>query len=168
MGRRKHARARLSGAWNAASLFSRRAEGPERPPSVAPTGAGGRHYYWSQEHEKEVGHDDNRPGPQASVASDMSGARSPRRSPAVLSQVTLAGEPRSSGVLYKTIGQRLHVAVGADSWKARHISANRRVAVTVPVRRGGILSLVAPIPPATIKPTAPRPSTRPIHRPPGR
>jgi hypothetical protein len=69
---------------------------------------------------------------------------------AVLSQVTPAGEPRSSGVLYKAVGQRLYVAVAADSWKARQIAANRRVAVTVPVRRGGILSLVAPIPPATV------------------
>src|SRR5215211_3974936 len=69
---------------------------------------------------------------------------------AVLSHVTPAGEPRSSGVVYKTIGRRLYVAVAPDSWKARHIAASGRVAVTVPVRRGGILSLVAPIPPATV------------------
>ena len=37
-----------------------------------------------------------------------------------------------------------------DSWKARHVAASGRVAVTVPVRRGGLLSLVTPIPPATI------------------
>ena len=30
------------------------------------------------------------------------------------------------------------------------MAADGRVAVTVPVRRGGILSLVAPIPPATV------------------
>jgi hypothetical protein len=69
---------------------------------------------------------------------------------AVLSHVTPAGEPRSSGVVYKTVGRRLYVAVAPDGWKARHIAANRRVAVTVPVRRGGLLSLLAPIPPATI------------------
>lgn len=69
---------------------------------------------------------------------------------AVLSHVTPAGEPRSSGVVYATAGRRLYVAVAPDSWKARHITASRRVAVTVPVRRGGILSLLAPIPPATI------------------
>jgi hypothetical protein len=69
---------------------------------------------------------------------------------AVLSHVTPAGEPRSSGVVYKTVGRRLYVAVAPDSWKARHVAATRRVAVTVPVRRGGILALVAPIPPATI------------------
>jgi hypothetical protein len=69
---------------------------------------------------------------------------------AVLGCVTPSGEPRSSGVVYKTIGRRLYVAVAPDSWKAKHIAASGRVAVTVPVRRGGILSLVAPIPPATI------------------
>jgi hypothetical protein len=69
---------------------------------------------------------------------------------AVIGYVTPAGEPRSSGVVYKSIGRRLYVAVAPDSWKARHIAASRRIAVTVPVRRGGLLSLVAPIPPATI------------------
>ncbi len=69
---------------------------------------------------------------------------------AALGQVTPAGEPRSSGVVYKTVGRRLYVAVAPESWKARHIAASRKVAVTVPVRRGGLLSLVAPIPPATI------------------
>jgi Pyridoxamine 5'-phosphate oxidase len=69
---------------------------------------------------------------------------------AVLSYVTPAGEPRSSGVLYKTIGRRLYIAIAPDSWKARHVAASGRVAVTVPVRRGGLLSVVAPIPPATV------------------
>jgi hypothetical protein len=69
---------------------------------------------------------------------------------AVLSHVTPTGEPRSSGVLYKTIGRRLYVVTAPDSWKARHVAAGGRVAVTVPVRRGGLLSLVVPIPPATI------------------
>jgi hypothetical protein len=69
---------------------------------------------------------------------------------AVLGYVTPAGEPRSSGVVYKSVGRRLYVAVAPDSWKARHVAASGRVAVTVPVRRGGLLSLVAPIPPATV------------------
>ena len=69
---------------------------------------------------------------------------------AVLSHLTPSGEPRSSGVLYKTIGRRLYIATAPDSWKARHVAARGRVAVTVPVRRGGLLSLVAPIPPATV------------------
>ena len=69
---------------------------------------------------------------------------------AVIGYVTPAGEPRSSGVVYKSIGRRLYVAVALDSWKVWHLAASRRVAVTVPVRRGGLLSLVAPIPPATV------------------
>ncbi len=69
---------------------------------------------------------------------------------AVVGYVTPAGEPRSSGVVYTTVGRRMYVAVAPDSWKAKHVAAGGRVAVTVPVRRGGILSLVAPIPPATI------------------
>jgi pyridoxamine 5'-phosphate oxidase-like protein len=73
-----------------------------------------------------------------------------KRSFAVLSHVTPSGEPRSSGVVYTTAGRRMYVAVAPNSWKAKHVAANGRVAVTVPVRRGGILSLVAPIPPATI------------------
>src|SRR5215475_4827926 len=73
-----------------------------------------------------------------------------RASFAGVSYVTPAGEPRSSGVVYATDGGRLYVAVASDSWKARHIAASGRVAVTVPVRRGGLLSLLFPIPPATV------------------
>jgi hypothetical protein len=69
---------------------------------------------------------------------------------AVVSHVTPAGDPRSSGVVYTIIGQRMYVVVARDSWKARHIVARGEVAVTVPVRRGGIMSLLFPIPPATI------------------
>lgn len=73
-----------------------------------------------------------------------------RRSFAVLSHVTPAGSPRSSGVVYSITGDRMWVVVAADGWKARHIGGEGRVSVTVPVRRGGLLSLLAPIPPATV------------------
>jgi hypothetical protein len=73
-----------------------------------------------------------------------------RASFAVVSYTTPAGEPRSSGVVYATDGRRLYVAVASDSWKARHIAPSTQVAVTVPVRRGGLLSLMFPIPPASI------------------
>lgn len=69
---------------------------------------------------------------------------------AVISYVTRAGEPRSSGVQYAVEGKRLYVATEPNSWKARQIATGDEVAVTVPIRRGGVLSLVAPIPPATI------------------
>ena len=69
---------------------------------------------------------------------------------AVLGHVNAAGEPRSSGVVYGMLGHRLYVVVAPDSWKARHVATGDQVSVTVPVRRGGILSLLVPIPPATI------------------
>lgn len=69
---------------------------------------------------------------------------------AVLSYVTPSGQPRSSGVVYKMLNRRLFVAVEPSGWKAKHVAACGRVAVTVTVRRGGLLSLVAPIPPATV------------------
>ena len=77
-----------------------------------------------------------------------------RGSFAVLSHVTAAGDPRSSGVMYTAVDRRLYVVTAADSWKARQIADGDRVAVTIPVRRGGLLSLIAPIPPATVSFTA--------------
>jgi hypothetical protein len=69
---------------------------------------------------------------------------------AVVSYVTPTGKPRSSGVVYAIAGRRMYVVTAVDSWKAKHITAGGQVAVTVPVRRGGIMSLLLPIPPATI------------------
>jgi hypothetical protein len=69
---------------------------------------------------------------------------------AVMSHVTASGEPRSSGVVYGTDGGRILVVVAASSWKARTITDGQLVSLTVPVRRGGILSMLFPIPPAAI------------------
>jgi hypothetical protein len=69
---------------------------------------------------------------------------------AVLAYTTPAGEPRSSGVVYATVGRRLYVAVAPDGWKARHIVNGQEVSLTVPIRKGGILTLLVPIPPATV------------------
>jgi hypothetical protein len=69
---------------------------------------------------------------------------------AVISYVTPAGKPRASGVMCAAVGRRLYLVTAPDSWKARQISDGDEVAVTVPIRRGGVLSLVAPIPPATV------------------
>jgi hypothetical protein len=73
-----------------------------------------------------------------------------RASFAIISYVTPSGEPRSSGVVYGVSSRRLYVAVAPHSWKARQIADGQQVAVTVPVRRGGPLSLLVPIPPATV------------------
>jgi hypothetical protein len=73
-----------------------------------------------------------------------------RASFAVVSYVTPRVTPRSSGVVYAVADRHLYMAVAPDSWKARLIRDDSEVAVTVPVRRGGMLSLLFPIPPATI------------------
>ena len=92
----------------------------------------------------------NEKGAAARLTSEQVWNKVAAQSFAVLGYVTPRGEPRASGVVYKTLGRHLFVAVAPDSWKARHIAASGRVSVTVPVRRGGLLSLVAPIPPATV------------------
>jgi hypothetical protein len=73
-----------------------------------------------------------------------------RHSFAVIAHVTASGEPRSSGVVYGVDGRRLYIVVAPDSWKARQLATGDEVSVTVPVRRGGLLALLFPIPPATI------------------
>jgi hypothetical protein len=69
---------------------------------------------------------------------------------AVVGYVTPRGKPRSSGVLYAAVDHRLYIVVAPDGWKGRHIATGDEVAVTVPIRRGNVLALVAPIPPATV------------------
>ena len=64
---------------------------------------------------------------------------------AVVSHVTPAGDPRSSGVVYAEERHHLYVAVAPDGWKARQIADGQHVAVTIPVRKGGLLSLLLPI-----------------------
>jgi hypothetical protein len=86
----------------------------------------------------------------SSLTSDRVWRELAKASFAVVSYVTPTGEPRSAGVVYAVTGHRLYVVTAIDSWKARHIAASGQVAVTVPVRRGGIMSLLFPIPPATI------------------
>jgi hypothetical protein len=73
-----------------------------------------------------------------------------KTSDAVLGHVTPKGAPRTSGVVYAVVDRRLYVAVAPDSWKARQIASGDPVSVTALVRRGGVLSLLFPIPPATI------------------
>jgi hypothetical protein len=87
---------------------------------------------------------------RARVSSDAVWRALARASFAVVSHVNAAGEPRSSGVVYGVADRRVYLAVAADGWKARQIETGQEVAVTVPVRRGGILALLVPIPPATI------------------
>lgn len=89
-------------------------------------------------------------GAGASVTTEVVWKALAKSSFAVVAHANAAGEPRSSGVVYGIAGRRMYVAVAADGWKARQIVTGQDVAVTVPVRRGGLLALLMPIPPATI------------------
>lgn len=86
----------------------------------------------------------------ATVTTDALWRRVEKKTFAVMSWVTPAGQARSAGIMYRAVDQVVYVGVDDDSWKARHIALNEWVSMTVLVRRGGLLSLVAPIPPATI------------------
>lgn len=66
----------------------------------------------------------------------------------VLSFVTAAGESRSAGVMYKVKDRILYVLTGRDTWKAKHISANPNVSMTVTVQRLPIR--IRQVPPAVI------------------
>jgi hypothetical protein len=48
------------------------------------------------------------------------------------------------------VDRRMYIVTARDSLKARQLRDEQTLAVTVPVRRGGVLSLLVPIPPATI------------------
>jgi hypothetical protein len=87
---------------------------------------------------------------RARVGSEVVWRALAKASFAVVSHVNAAGEPRSSGVVYGIVDRRLYVAVAGDGWKSKQIATGQEVAVTVPIRRGGVLALLAPIPPATI------------------
>lgn len=69
---------------------------------------------------------------------------------AIISWVTASGDPRSSGVVCGFVERHLYFVTAPDSHKARRIMDGQAVAVTVCVRRGGLLSLLMSIPPATI------------------
>lgn len=68
----------------------------------------------------------------------------------VVAMVNRRGEGRSVGVTPAIDGADLWIAVQDGDWKTAHLRHQPEVSVTVPVRRGGLLALVAPIPPATV------------------
>jgi hypothetical protein len=72
----------------------------------------------------------------ASITTDLVWAEIERQRFAVLSYVTPRAEARSAGVVYIVRDRKLYVRASADSWKAKHIQLNPRVAlnVTIPKR----------------------------------
>ncbi len=68
----------------------------------------------------------------------------------VLGFNTAAGKPRSAGLVYAEADRHLYVEVHPGSLKAREIHDGQQVSITILVRRGGLLSMVMPIPPGAI------------------
>jgi len=54
---------------------------------------------------------------------------------AVLGMVTAAGEARTVGIVYLVRDHKFYIATGTDTWKARHVSANPHVSLTVPIAK---------------------------------
>lgn len=102
------------------------------------------------------------PGQQRTLGScpGLNAGACAARVPVIAADGPQAAEAQSSGVVYATDGRRLYVAVACDSWKARHIAASGRMAVTIPARRGGLLSLLSPSRPPPSASPAWRSSTR--------
>lgn len=68
----------------------------------------------------------------------------------VVGMVNRRGEGRTVGVTPAVDGDDVWFAATETDWKVAHVRHQPEVSVTVPVRRGGLLTLVAPIPPATV------------------
>ena len=103
-----------------------------------------------QTHMKQTGSGAHTAGAVTAASADRVWKELDKASFAIVAYVTPADEPRSSGVVYAVDDRHLYLAIAPDGWKARHISDGQPISVTVPVRRGGLLSLLLPIPPATI------------------
>jgi hypothetical protein len=54
---------------------------------------------------------------------------------AVLGMVTARGETRTVGIVYTVHDQKIYIATGKDSWKARHTQNNPNVSLTVPIAK---------------------------------
>lgn len=69
---------------------------------------------------------------------------------AVLSYVTPTGEARSAGIVYVVRDRKLYIGTGTDSWKAKHIRLNPRVALNVTIPKRILFMPWIKIPAATI------------------
>ncbi len=68
----------------------------------------------------------------------------------VLGMVTAQGDARTVGVVYIVQEQKLYIGTGRDTWKARHIAANPRVSLTIPIPKRIPIAPWVKIPQATI------------------
>jgi nitroimidazol reductase NimA-like FMN-containing flavoprotein (pyridoxamine 5'-phosphate oxidase superfamily) len=69
---------------------------------------------------------------------------------AVLGMVTRSDQARTIGIVYIVRDQKLYIGTGMETWKARHVSKNPDVSITVPiVKRIPIMPWIK-VPQATI------------------
>jgi nitroimidazol reductase NimA-like FMN-containing flavoprotein (pyridoxamine 5'-phosphate oxidase superfamily) len=54
---------------------------------------------------------------------------------AVVGMVTSQHEARTVGIVYAVQNRKLYLGTGQQSWKARHISRNPHVSVTIPIAK---------------------------------
>ena len=69
---------------------------------------------------------------------------------AVVGMVNARNEARTAGILYAVRDHKLYFITGRDTWKARHIAANPRVSVTIPIAKRVPIMPWMKIPQATI------------------
>jgi len=69
---------------------------------------------------------------------------------AVIGMVTARNEARTVGIVYIVQNRRLYIASNKDTWKARHITQNPHVSLTIPIHKGIPLMPWIKIPAATI------------------
>jgi hypothetical protein len=68
----------------------------------------------------------------------------------VLGMTTAKGEPRTAGIVYIVQDRRLYIGTATDSWKARHVTHNPHVSLTIPIHKRVPLMPWIKVPAATI------------------
>jgi len=69
---------------------------------------------------------------------------------AIVGMATTAQEARTVGIVYAVRDHKLYIGTGKETWKARHITANPHVSMTIPIARRIPLMPWIKIPQATI------------------
>ena len=69
---------------------------------------------------------------------------------AVIGMVTAEGQARTAGVVYAVHQGKLVIGTGKDTWKARHITGNPHVSITIPLAKRIPIMPWIKIPAATI------------------
>ena len=69
---------------------------------------------------------------------------------AVIGMVTAEGESRTVGIVYFLQDRKFYIGTGLKTWKARHISQNESVSMTIPVPKRIPIAPWLKVPMATI------------------